>query len=203
MTNLEANHSEHTHDGFDDLGLDVDDASTDDAAPDDEPNLTDDSGSDDVDVSPEAAGPRQTQAAAKKRSMVAAYKRALRKRAELAAAPEATLRLLAASFGADPDVESVTLAVLTADRSGVDSMRALSQLRSIDRFDLGVELVSMGRPKLRAIWSTLEGLTGVPAEPLHISDAKAARQIAAALGEVEGPDWDTLEQAIELVSKAG
>jgi hypothetical protein len=168
---------------------------------------------DEVGDAGEAAGQRKPSPAAdRKRLRAAAHRAAVSKAFEVIEERTPTKSLLGAVIGSPYNINDsglpadrrLTLAILAAEPADIEPLHALLALRSVDPFDLAIELTSMGRLKMKSIWATIEHLTGAPAsEALHKSEPKAARQVAVALREVTDDDWRTVQDAIALFSKSG
>jgi len=130
-------------------------------------------------------------------------RRSATKLLELADAPAADRELLGSLFGVtDPtaDIVELTVAVLTADRSSLEPVRALTELSEMDGLEVGITASAMPRPEVRRLWGILRSLD-LASGALPAADAKAALALARAVVKVDKATIERLESVLVLAKR--
>lgn len=165
----------------------------------DEPDTDEDNDEPDTDTGGDPS--RRARATARRRS---ADKNLIRRAAvkvlELTNADPDDRRLLAAVLGVDDDPVQLTVAVLSADRNALTGIQEILDLADTNPIERGVVLMSLGRPKMRAIWQmyTDLGVDGIDGNIPGV-DAKAAMALAKA--ELDGEVRARLGRVTELAKR--
>lgn len=110
----------------------------------------------------------------------ALIRRVATKSVELAEADRDDVALLATLLGAGTEQVDLTVAVMTAPRGATSALSDVKDLAGADGAERAVLAMTMGKPRMKALWAVLEHLDAVNGS-LPASDAKAA----LALAEVE------------------
>ena len=177
-------------------GLDDADTSTD-----EELELSEDSADDDAAEAGTGAAKAKNQA----KSNRALFRRVAAKALEVQSASDDTRALAASLLGSSDDVVDLTAAIMTAPRSATAALTDIEELSAalIDApWEAGITATSMGRPRLRAVWSLLHtlGAVGTPAAPA--SDAKAANAVLKALNGLGADSKTELTAAGDLLKRS-
>lgn len=112
------------------------------------------------------------------------FRRVAAKALEVQDASEDTRALAASLVGSSDDVVELAAAIMTAPRGAAAALTDIEELSAalVDApWEAGITATSMGRPRLRGVWSLLHtlGAVGTPTAPA--SDAKAANAVLKAL----------------------
>lgn len=164
-------------------------------------DLGDDSAEDDAAESGNGAAKAKNQA----KSNRALFRRVAAKALEVQSASDDTRALAASLLGSSDDVVDLTAAIMTAPRSATAALTDIEELSAalIDApWEAGITATSMGRPRLRAVWSLLHtlGTVGTPAAPA--SDAKAANAVLKALNGLGADSKTELTAAGDLLKRS-
>lgn len=84
----------------------------------------------------------------------------------------------------DANPVALTTAVMTANRNSLSALTDVEELLAGEQVEVGVKLMSMGKPRLRGLWGVLHHVGVLDATTPPNSDAKAALAVAAATTEV-------------------
>lgn len=131
----------------------------------------------------------------------AVVKRIVAKVAEVTDAPEETRRVAAALLGCSTDVSELSVAILTAPRAALGPVHDLTAIGESDPMEAGVVAATMGKDRIKAVWSLLVALDVAKGTP-PASIAKAAIALAKTVFALDEIVKCELEAAIALVKKS-
>lgn len=133
----------------------------------------------------------------------ALIRRVAAKAAEVAEADQQTLGVAVSLLGCGTGLADVTTAIMTAPRAVTAPFADLLSIAEASGAEQGIIAMTMGRPRLRAIWSLLDDL-GIPGFHSSIppSDAKAALAVAAGANTVGEETRRSIEAVKALLRKS-
>lgn len=124
----------------------------------------------------------------------AAVRRVASKAAAVAESDDALRLTAAAVLGCDPDIASLTTAIMTASRIGAQPLHDLLVILDADVFESATLITSMGRDRIRAVATLLDGLGYRMAGATQASTPKAAIAMAR---HVTSLDADALRRELQ------
>lgn len=122
-------------------------------------------------------------------------------KAEEVADAEPRLREIAAELvGSGSGLADLTTAIMAAEKS-VQPVADLTMIAESDPMEAGVNAGTLGRARLRAVWSLLRVLGAVGKTNLSTSDAKAAIAVAKGVFGLDDIAKAELDAAVALLKK--
>lgn len=176
---------------------DGDDADeTDETDPDEaEDDGDDEPGDEDPATGTTATGARRRAAGAGRTVSRGLLRRVAAKALALAAADEDDRAPLAVLLGTTTDPTEMTVAIFTTARTAAAPVGDLLSVADADPMEAGIAVLSMDKPRVRAMWALAESL-GVLSVAMPASDSKAALALAKAAQSIS----DTQRERLSLVA---
>ncbi|MDQ2740465.1 MAG: hypothetical protein M3Y35_18020 [Actinomycetota bacterium] len=182
-------------DSFSLVGSSYDDQSpVDDALEDDE---LDEEGVDEADADSRGPSPKAHPRIAGRDGSRALIRRVAQKAVELSAAEPDQRALLSSLLGCTDDQVDLTVAVMSAGRAAFRPVSDLAAIAEADAMEAGLMAAALGRPRMKAAWSVLEGI-GAVSGGMPSADMKAAIALAKGAKGMSAKDNATIEAAVAL-----
>lgn len=132
----------------------------------------------------------------------ALIRRVALKAQELLDAPTKHIAVAAHLLGSSVELPDLTTAIMTAPRSALNPLLDVKELGTMSPLEAGINVVAMGRPRIRGVWGLLASAGVVSKASLPAADAKAAMAIVTAVDGLNDDALATFEGAAQLLRKS-
>lgn len=133
-----------------------------------------------------------------------AYRRTAAKAVEVHTAGDSVRALAAAVLGGSADTADLTAAIMTAQRgagAALESIQKIAEVITEDPMEAALQAVELGR-EIKPAWALMHTLEAVGSPAPPAADAKAARQLVKAIGDLSDDQVLDLAAAAELIKRS-
>lgn len=131
----------------------------------------------------------------------AQVRRIVAKTLEVAEAPEDTRKVASALLGCTSAVADLSASIVLAKRGVLAPVTDVKALAAADPLEAGIDAATMGRDRIKAMWTLLTALGALKSD-LPASDPKAALALVKTIHTLDEMTNLALDEAVALVKKA-